>query len=126
MGQILIIEDNQTIAETLRYLLLSEGYKVSSAGNGLEALNLLAKETPSLILLDWLMPVMDGKRFIEELHRLPGGNQIPLVVFSASHDAYQLSKLIKACAYLSKPFRIEDLLDSVKRCLKNPTSNKTL
>ncbi|PID32407.1 hypothetical protein CR970_00595 [Candidatus Saccharibacteria bacterium] len=76
---ILLIEDDTTLNDAFHILLTKEGYQVDTAFNGQEALDILKTKTPDLILLDLLMPVMDGKEF---LRRFDNQHDIPIIVFS--------------------------------------------
>ncbi|UVI33219.1 PAS domain-containing hybrid sensor histidine kinase/response regulator [Paenibacillus spongiae] len=81
--RILVIEDDATSTEFMTRLLQREGYSVAHAGNGRLALELLSKEIPSLILLDLMMPEMDGFQFIAELRLQQDWSAIPIVVMTA-------------------------------------------
>jgi hypothetical protein len=80
---VLVVEDDAGVREIIRRALSMEGLKVVEAGNGIEALARLAESAPSLILLDLMMPEMDGFGFIEELRRSDEWNKIPVVVLTA-------------------------------------------
>src|SRR5215212_2491309 len=83
-GDVMVVEDDFTIRETLRELLEDEGYRVTQASNGAEALACLRTNgTPRLILLDLMMPVMDGVEFRRALQKDPRLSDIPMVVLSA-------------------------------------------
>lgn len=81
--QVLVIEDDVTASELMTKLLLREGYAVSLACNGRLALEQMANRIPSLILLDLMMPEMDGFEFIDELRKEEGWRNIPIVVVTA-------------------------------------------
>src|SRR5438270_903603 len=79
---ILIVDDDPDILQTLGLCLSTEGYRVLMASNGKEALEVLSNERPSAILLDLMMPVMDGWQFVAELEKR-GWRRAPLLILSA-------------------------------------------
>jgi len=112
---ILLVEDQRDIREAMRELLELEGYRVMEAVHGKDALEALNWSRPSLVLLDMMMPVMDGARFLEEVVKRPGLEQVPIVVVSAFHEG-PLPK--RAVGFLQKPCSAEGLLDTVTRWAK--------
>ena len=80
---VLIVEDDGAVRETVRRALSQDGLKVLEAGNGREALERMAESPPSLILLDLMMPVMDGFDFVDELRRNTAWRESPVVVLTA-------------------------------------------
>jgi len=79
----LVVDDIPENREMLRRTLEQEGWQVSEAENGQVALEKLAEQAPSLILLDLMMPVMDGFEFVMEMHKLESSTDIPIVVVTA-------------------------------------------
>jgi CheY-like chemotaxis protein len=115
--RVLLVEDDRAIRETIAELLEAEGYGVRCAGNGAEALALLASEAPpQVIVLDLMMPVMDGWEFREALKRDPHLARIPVIVLSASNRLEQRIDALGAAAFLPKPFEVGRLLAAVERC----------
>ena len=106
MIQILIIDDDRHISEMLTESLTAEGYAVSAAFSGTEALTLLSQSKPDLILLDLMLPGLTG----EEL--LPKIKDIPVIVVSAKADvADKVGLLLGGAAdYMTKPFEMQELL----------------
>jgi adenylate cyclase len=82
-GQILLVEDDELTRSTTRELIAHHGFAVVEAANGREALDRLAEETPDLILLDLLMPEMDGFEFLDELRRRPAWGTVPVIILTA-------------------------------------------
>jgi len=113
---ILIVEDDNDVRETLADLLAYYGVEVHQATHGLEALETLRKiPTPSLIILDAMMPVMDGPTFYAEFRKAQEYADVPVVLFSAVADKFQLEGL---AGHLKKPADMEALLEFVNRhCL---------
>lgn len=113
---ILIIEDDVSIRELLVELLESEGYKVFSAENGLEALSILNKGTKlNLIIVDLMMPVMDGYAFRKEQLKNDSWSNIPTIVMSAESNAKEKLKSYNVTAFFSKPIELETILQMIKK-----------
>jgi CheY-like chemotaxis protein len=80
---VLLVEDDETTREMMRSMLQREGWHVSEAANGREGLERVAESTPNVILLDLMMPEMDGFEFLAELRRTERWRRIPVVVITA-------------------------------------------
>jgi CheY-like chemotaxis protein len=106
--RVLVVDDDVDIREPLVELFESEGYQVSAAANGLEALGEARRNRPDVILLDLTMPVMSGEEFRAEQSRDPSLSGVPVVTISASADD------AKASPFLRKPFHIQEVLDVVR------------
>lgn len=118
MPQILVVEDDNAIRGLVTELLRDDGYDVREATNGIEALERLQEQRPDLIVLDLMMPVMDGWRFVEECRREPGCGEVPIVVTSASHDLPRTAEKLRSFGVrtcLAKPFDLDGLLALVER-----------
>lgn len=116
LNPILVVDDDAGIRELISETLADEGYAVVAAPNGVIALRLLEECHPSLILLDLLMPLMDGDEFLRRYREMPGPH-VPVVVFSASglNRVGRTTRNLDADAFLAKPFDLEDLLKLVVR-----------
>lgn len=111
---ILIVEDDPDIRETLQHLLETAGYRAPAAGNGKEALELLDSiERPCLILLDLMMPVMDGWAFLTALDQDERLSHLPIVIVSAYTD--KAVSLERAEQVLKKPVDIHALMEVVRQ-----------
>lgn len=109
---ILIVEDDESIRETLQAVLELEGHEVITAENGREGLNMLASEPkPGLILLDLMMPVMNGWEFAAVLEKDATLAGIPIIIVSAYNDK---AINIKSKAILKKPIDLKSLYETVK------------
>ena len=118
---VLIVEDDPDIRETIAQILEEEGYEVRGASNGKQALDLLREGArPQLILLDLMMPVMDGWLFRTEQRSDPAIADIPVIVISADGNLRQQAAKIQANGYLRKPVGIDTLLTTVQRYVKPP------
>lgn len=111
--RILVVDDEPGIRATVQAMLEIEGYVVSQAANGADALAALERQRPDLILLDMRMPVLDGWGFATELRRR--GHRVPVVVMTAARDAARWASEIAASAFVSKPFRYDDLIGAIDR-----------
>ena len=111
---VLVVDDDPTIRELVELLLAGEGYQVRTAIHGWEALEQLHRWRPDVIVLDMLMPVLDGTAFLEVRQASPRLRQIPVLVLSASFKRTHAGELSGASALLPKPFRIDDLLAHVE------------
>lgn len=109
----LVIEDEPSLREVLVELLAMAGYTVLSAANGAEALEQLQQHHPDVILLDMLMPVMDGRTFARLSQQRPGP-KAPIIVVAATQAA-QRAAAIGAAGYHQKPFDLDQLLGVVDR-----------
>lgn len=117
---LLVVDDDADLREALQDVLRDAGYEVLTAANGRQALEVLARAPtrPMLVLLDMMMPVLDGAGFLRELNAQPGGRDVPVVVFSASAGAREESEALGAQSYLRKPVDVQTLLDTVEKYAK--------
>jgi CheY-like chemotaxis protein len=118
MPQILVVEDDAAIRGLVTEVLRDDGYEVREAANGAEALAELEGHEPDLIVLDLMMPVMDGWAFVEECRRKSRCAEVPIVVTSASHDLPRTAERLRSYGVrtcLAKPFDVEGLLALVER-----------
>lgn len=110
--RVLVVDDDPDILDALSEILEAEGYDVQRARNGREALQRLEQGLPALVLLDLMMPVMDGWEFARSLD--PGARP-PIIVLSADRNVSAKAKEIGALGWLAKPFELSDLLAAVRR-----------
>ena len=119
MAKILVIEDDVNIRESVIELLEMEEYRVISAKNGPEGVQLAISENPDIVICDVMMPGMSGH---EVLKTLSNGNErpIPFIFLSAlvSKDDVSTGMNLGAIDYLIKPFRAQELFDTLNRVLK--------
>jgi len=117
---ILIVEDEAPIAKLLAELLADEGYRVLCAGDGEQALVLVGRERPDLVLTDLMMPGMSGAELYRRLRADQRTREIPVVIMSAV--AWPPDTALGADAFLKKPFELEALLALVARFAGPPAS----
>jgi two-component system alkaline phosphatase synthesis response regulator PhoP/two-component system response regulator VicR len=125
--KILAVDDERHIVRLVQINLQKEGYEVVTAGNGREALEKVASEKPDLIVMDVMMPEMDGFEALEKLKANPETAQIPIIMLTAkAQDADVFSGWQKgADLYLTKPFNPSELLTFVKRIFANQSSTES-
>jgi CheY-like chemotaxis protein len=111
---VLVVDDDPDILDAICDILQAEGYRVERARHGLEALERVAARRPDLILLDLMMPVMDGVAFAQALRDRKMDDGLPIVVISADGNP-QRAAAVGAQVYLAKPFDIDALLGAVSR-----------
>jgi CheY-like chemotaxis protein len=111
---VLVVDDDDGIRDSIDMTLSDEGYRVLTASDGADALTLVDQHSPSLILLDMRMPVMDGWQFARAYRQRPGPHA-PIVVVTAAHEAAARAAQIRADDYIAKPFDLERLLEMVER-----------
>ena len=120
MFRILLVEDAQIIREPLARLLQSEGFQVFSAADGQAAMALLEEHGAELILLDVLMPRMDGVRFMESLRADPRWKLMPVIALTGISDTSRLKRIreLGVCTVMHKVrFTFEELLTEMRRHL---------
>ena len=112
---LLITEDNDTLREGLREMLSIEGFSVITARNGREALELLEKNTPALILSDIAMPVMDGIELYKSVRSRPDWITVPFVFLTAKTERLDIlaGKTLGVDDYLTKPISREELVTTI-------------
>lgn len=114
---VLVVDDEPDIRATVSAMLEIEGYAVTEAANGADALHRVEERSPDVILLDMRMPVLDGWGFAAELRRR--GHRTPIVVMTAARDAAHWAGEIAASAFVAKPFGFDDLITAVEEVRPN-------
>ena len=113
-GTILIVEDDLDIREVMRMVLEASGYQVLEAGDGAEALAVVRAHRPCVILLDLMMPGMDGFQFRESQLQDPAIASIPVVIASGGGTVSERASQLGAAGYLVKPMDVRRLLAVVE------------
>jgi CheY-like chemotaxis protein len=116
VGTVLLVDDDGDIRRLVREVLREAGLNVVVAENGEEALQLLADLRPRLILLDKLMPVMDGTAFAAAYRQRP--NAAPIIALCAARDAAEWATSIGAVGHIGKPFNVEQLIATVAQYIE--------
>ena len=120
--RIVLAEDELQIARLIEFKLKKEGYQVTCKENGEEALKAIREEKPDLILLDVMMPAMDGYEVLRQVKEDEGLKDIPVIMLTARAQEKDVVKGIDLGAedYITKPFHPAELLARVKRILGKP------
>ena len=128
MSHVLLVDDEEPLRASLTFSLVQEGYKVMTAGDGLSALEMVKQKVPDIIILDLMLPGMDG---MELCWRIRAFSEVPILILTAKdHDADKVWGL-KAGAddYLTKPFNTRELIARIeailRRCSRSPHSSQT-
>lgn len=118
--KILLVDDEPDILEILNYNLSNENYQIFTANNGLEAIEMAKKVIPQLIILDVMMPVMDGMEACEKLREIPELNQTVIAFLTARNEDYsQVAGFdVGADDYINKPIKPKVLVSKVKALLR--------
>ncbi|MCK5565911.1 MAG: response regulator [Planctomycetes bacterium] len=119
--KILVIDDEPNIVQTLQDRLEMNEYDVITGGNGKEGLKLALEHKPDVILLDVIMPIMDGHEMLEALRKQPGGDYPSVIMLTARSQTQDIARA-NACGiddYIVKPFDLSELLEKIEVVLEN-------
>lgn len=124
---VLIVEDEEDIRELIQYNLSREGYQVTTAGSGEDALSALATAIPQIILLDLMLPGLDGLDVCRELRSRPGTAEVPILIISAKGEEADIVTGLEIGAddYVTKPFSPRELLARVRAVLRRGRHGST-
>ncbi len=111
--KILIVEDNSDVRRLYALGLNQRGYEVKLAANGAEAVERIEAERPDVILLDWIMPLMDGGEVLARLSGNSGVSSIPIIVISGQPAPEPLDRRIQS--WLIKPVSLDQVVDEIGR-----------
>lgn len=124
--KVLIVDDEEHIVELLQFNLVNAGYKVITANNGLDALKKVKENKPDLLLLDIMLPGMDGLDVCKEIKRDKETSKTSIIMLTAKSE--ELDKILGlelgADDYITKPFSIRELLARVKAVLRRSSSDE--
>ncbi len=114
MALILVVDDEFGVAEVLETILADVGHEVVTAANGRQALERAKERLPDLVLLDFMMPIMDGPSVLKAMRKAPALRNIPAVIMSSLPES-AISKSVGGmyAAFVRKPFRLNTVLDTV-------------
>jgi len=126
--KILLVDDEPDILEFLSYNLKKEGYEVSTASNGNDAIKIAEKEIPQLIILDVMMPGLDGIETCTEMRKLPRLNNSVIAFLTARNEDYAQIAGFDAGAddYINKPIKPKVLISRVKALLRRSSSTENM
>ena len=111
---VLVVEDESYLCELLSDVIESEGHTARKASNGLEALELMKERKPQLVLLDLMMPIMDGWEFMDAVKANPQWDGVPIVIITAIYDVKRTQEETGARAVITKPFDIDQISEIVR------------
>ena len=121
--KILVADDEQQLALAIKIRLQAKGYQVVTASDGRAALELADREKPDLVVMDVLMPGMDGYSCLRELNTRFGRGKIPVIILTARDRMKDLFELEGIEDYVIKPFDHEDLLLRIERAFQRRAAN---
>jgi two-component system alkaline phosphatase synthesis response regulator PhoP len=120
-AKILVVDDEPNIIQTLQDRLEMNDYTVISANNGKEGLDKAINEKPDVVLLDVIMPIMDGHEMLERLRKTEAGRSIAVIMLSARSQTDDIARA-SACGiedYIIKPFDLSELLAKIETILEH-------
>ncbi len=127
---VLVVEDEPALVTLLRYNLEREGFRVSSASDGEEALSLLAESTPDLVILDWMLPHVSGLEVCRQIRRKAETSELPVIMLTARGEETDRVRGLEGGAddYITKPFSPSELVARIRAVLRRaqPASGKDL
>ena len=124
---VLVVEDEADIATLLRYNLEKEGFRVNVAGDGEEALLLAGEQTPNIVLLDWMLPLMSGIEVCRQMRRNNKMRDIPIIMLTARGEEADRVRGLNSGAddYITKPFSPTELLARMRAVLRRAVPGMT-
>lgn len=125
---ILIADDDPSIRLVLRYTMIQSGYQVIEVANGLEAVQAVIKQIPDLILMDAVMPEMDGFRATEEIKKINGCQEVPILMATSLDDDKSIERAFEvgACDFITKPFNWSVLKHRTTRMLLSANAEQKI
>jgi two-component system response regulator VicR len=120
-NKIMVVDDEPDVVDLVKLVLESDGFSVVTAYSGKEALDRIDQEMPDLVLLDIMMPQMDGWEVYSRIRANPGTKDIPVAMLTAKSQSIDKMiglHVVKVDDYITKPFGRSELLERVKRILK--------
>jgi diguanylate cyclase (GGDEF)-like protein len=126
--QVLVVDDDRSTRSTLRHTLQRDGFRVEEAADGAQALAMLARFQPDVILMDAMMPVMDGFTACARMQELPNGGDIPVLMITALQDNSSVERAFAAGAsdYIPKPIHYAVLSQRVRRIIEANRAEKRI
>lgn len=113
--EILVIDDDIAILEVIKIILQEKSYRVITISDSTLVQDYLMHHNPSIILLDFWMSGLNGKKIVAQIKNSPHSQHIPIVMISANHEVRKIAKEIHANDFLAKPFDITDLTSIVEK-----------
>ena len=126
--RVVYIEDDQEMIDLVELILTRRGYKVCGARGGQNGLDMIFQDPPDLVLLDLMMPGMDGWEVYQQMKATEKTHDIPVIVITAKAQAIDRVlglHIAKVDDYIAKPFRPQELVDSVERVLSRAAQERS-
>lgn len=122
MHKILVVDDEEDVVRLVQFRLAKEGFEIISCGDGQTALRLADEEKPDLIILDIMMPLMDGMEVLRQVRSHRTTSRTPVIMLTAKTASVTVdeARQLWVSDYIMKPFDPEKLVQKVKRALKIP------
>lgn len=122
--KVLLVEDNVSVRELIHVLLESEGYEIIEAADGIDGLNKAEQRRPDLMILDLMMPDVDGEKVLQQLRGDPDLSKIPVLVVSGKYEALdRLKDQLGDENVFPKPFEPTRLMDRVGTLIGHPSDD---
>jgi CheY-like chemotaxis protein len=118
---ILVVDDEPVLRAIVREILHEEGYAVIEAADGRVMLEIMTRERPDLVLMDVMMPGVDGREAYQQLRSRPEHRDVPVVMMSAAIQPHGLDPSI--AGFMPKPFDLNQLVELVARLIGHPNTN---
>jgi twitching motility two-component system response regulator PilG len=118
-NKILVVEDEESLLKLESILLTSKGYKVTAVTEGNAALTEFARERPDLVILDVMLPGIDGYEICRRIKEDPDNSSIPIIMLTARKNTKDMDRGLQAgaAAYITKPFKSANLVGTIERLL---------
>jgi diguanylate cyclase (GGDEF)-like protein len=128
VAQVLVVDDDRSTRSSLRHTLQRDGFRVEEAADGAQALQMLKRMQPDVILMDAVMPVMDGFTACARVQELPNGRSIPVLMITALEDNTSVERAFAAGAsdYIPKPIHFAVLSQRVRRIIEANQAEKRI
>jgi CheY-like chemotaxis protein len=120
MKTIVIVDDEFALADVLTATLSDIGFHVVSASNGKRGLEVMAEHPPDLVILDYMMPLLDGAGVLKAMRADPKLSAVPVIMMSAAPESVVRTRCQGYVAFLRKPFDFEAILNAVQRVTAGP------
>lgn len=119
-SRVVLVEDDEMSAELLRFLVQRQGYAFEHVDDGQQAMNLLNEAPPAALILDWLLPFVDGMTILEAVRKSPTWSDVPVLVLTGKSREEDIVKALDAGAndFIAKPFQPAELTARLKRMIK--------
>lgn len=117
--RIVVVDDEEDYRLILKDTLEDAGYEIRLAADGVSGLNLALESKPALVLVDWVMPIMDGLQFVQSLRSSPELKKVPVIMLTVNQtdDSRLRAARVGVDEFVTKPFQAEDLLSRIQAVL---------